>query len=95
MNRLQFEALEGTVVHLTRADNDAVIKGWNQDTIEILLDGDPDQCTARQEQSTLDIESLVAVSVSVPKTTTVNVGEVSGDLVLRNLSGRYLPIPVR
>jgi SHOCT-like domain len=87
MNTLLFDAAGGMTFHLARADGDVGIKGWDRQAFEIVLDGDPDQCTAQQEGSVLTVESRVALSVSVPGGATVNVEQVSGDLVLRDLSG--------
>ena len=87
MNTLQFDASDSVTLHLVRADRDVGIKGWDREAVEIVLDGDPDQCTVQQEGSVLTVESSVALSISVPDGAAVNVEQVSGDLMLRDLSG--------
>jgi hypothetical protein len=87
MNKLEFPVEAGLTVQLQRSDNDVAIKGWDRDTVELVLDGDADQCTVQESAQNLTIESQVALSISVPSTAAVLVGQVSGDLVLRDLSG--------
>ncbi|HUT20307.1 MAG TPA: DUF4097 family beta strand repeat-containing protein [Anaerolineae bacterium] len=87
MNRLQFDVSEGTRVELLRVDNDAVVQGGEAGSVEILLDGDEEQVTVQQEEGSLRIESQVALSVRVPESASVNVTEVNGDLILRDLHG--------
>ena len=87
MDRLQFEAPQGTTVRLVRVDGDALIQGWDQDTVEIVLDGEADQCSVEQEGLTLSVVSHAALSVSLPSEAIVNVDDVNGDLVLRELAG--------
>jgi DUF4097 and DUF4098 domain-containing protein YvlB len=85
MNKLQFEVSEGTLVELLRVDNDAVVQGGEAGTVEILLDGDEEQVTVEQAEGSLRIESRVALSVHVPSSSAVNVADVKGDLILRDL----------
>lgn len=87
MNTLLFDASGGVTLHLIRADRDVGIKGWDREAVEIVLDGDPDQCTVQEQGPVLTVESNVALSISVPSGTTVNVEQVRGDLMLRDLSG--------
>ncbi len=87
MNKLQFEVSEGTAVELLRVDNDAVVEDGEAGTVEVLLDGDEEQVTVEQSEGSLRIESQVALSIRVPPSTPVDVGEVNGDLILRELTG--------
>jgi DUF4097 and DUF4098 domain-containing protein YvlB len=87
VNKLQFSVTEGTTVELTRVDNDAVVEGGDAGLVEILLDGDEEQVTVEQTEGSLRIESQVALSIRVPPSTAVNVVEVNGDLILRELAG--------
>jgi len=92
VNKLQFDVSEGTRVELLRVDNDAVVQGGEAGTVEILLDGDEEQVTVQQEEDALRIESQVALSIRVPELTSVNVAEVNGDLILRDL---HSPVSVQ
>jgi DUF4097 and DUF4098 domain-containing protein YvlB len=87
MNTLQFEAQEGLVLSLRQATGDTAIQGQDTDTILLTLDGDPDQCSVEQQENTLLVDSHVPLSITLPADTPVRVGEVSGDLLLRDLDG--------
>lgn len=87
MDKLVFEAPQGTTVRIMRVDGDALIQGWDQDTVEIVVDGEADQCTVEQEGETLSVVSHAALSVSLPGDAMVDVEDVNGDLVLRELTG--------
>jgi hypothetical protein len=87
MNTLQFEAQEGLVLSLRHAGGDTAIQGQDTDTILLTLDGDPEQCAVEQQEHTLLVDSHVPLSITLPADTPVRVGEVSGDLLLRDLDG--------
>ena len=86
MNTLRFEPSQQ--IELTQADADVAISGWNQPNIELILDGDPDQCTAQQGQDTLTLTSHAALAIHIPKLTSVHVLQISGDLLLRDLDSQ-------
>ena len=86
VNTLRFEVGEDLDVQL-HAEQDVALRGWDQDIVELVLDGDPDQCTVEHKDNVLSIQSHVPVSISVPGGCRAHVGVVSGDLILRNLGG--------
>jgi hypothetical protein len=85
VNTLRFEPSEQ--IELTRAEADVAVSGWDQPAIELTLDGELDQCTAEQGQGTLTLTSHAALALHVPKTTSVHILQISGDLLLRDLDG--------
>lgn len=87
MNTLRFEVSQDVTLLLQVASRDAAVKGWDEDAIEIILDGEQEQCTAELREGTLVVESHVPLSVQVPRSATVRVKEVHGDLILRHLDG--------
>jgi ElaB/YqjD/DUF883 family membrane-anchored ribosome-binding protein len=87
MNTLKFQVSPETVIHLQRAEEDAAIKGWDRDEVELTVDGDPDQCTVEQQAEVLLIQSRAALSARVPVAARLLVGEANADLVLRDLDG--------
>ncbi|MFN2156054.1 MAG: DUF4097 family beta strand repeat-containing protein [Anaerolineae bacterium] len=87
MNKLQYDVTEGTSVELARVDSDAVIERGEAGRVEILLDGEETEVGVQQQEDALRIESEVALSISVPPATTVDVVEATGDLILRGLDG--------
>ena len=87
MNTLRFEVSQDITVLLQKASRDAAVKGWDEDAVEIILDGEQEQCTAELQEGTLVVESHVPLSVQVPRSATVRVEEVHGDLILRQLDG--------
>ena len=44
MEKLEFNVGEALDIELQNASSDAAIKGWDQDTVEITIDGDANQC---------------------------------------------------
>jgi hypothetical protein len=87
MDRLRYEASEGMTIRLSEIHSDAVIQAGPAEAVELVLDGDADQCTVQSEGDVLQIASHVPVSVSVPASAEIHVGEVTGDLILRGLNG--------
>jgi hypothetical protein len=87
MDSLRYEVSEGMTIRLTQVDSDAVIQAGAQDAVELVLDGETDQCTTVSKEDALEIASRVPLSISVPPAAAVHVGEVSGDLILRGLDG--------
>ena len=85
MNTLQFQA--GQRIKVQQAHSDLGITGWDRDTIELTLDGDLDQCTAKQQEGTLVIESDAALALHVPRHIAVHISDASGDMALRQLDG--------
>lgn len=87
MNKLQFEIGEGTTVQLSHVNSDTLLQAGEAGLVEVVLDGEEEQVNVGQEEGVLRIESQVALSVSVPAATPVDVVEVTGDLILRELEG--------
>jgi hypothetical protein len=87
MDRLRYEASEGMTIRLSEVHSDAMIQSGAAEAIEVVLDGETDQCTVQTEDNVLHIVSQVPLSVSVPPTAAVQVGSVTGDLILRDLDG--------
>lgn len=87
MNKLRYDLPQDGTVTLVQVDSDVAIKGAEPGTVEIVVDGDPEQCQVSEEGGTLSIESTVALALTVPATANVRVDEVRGDLVLRDLVG--------
>ena len=87
MNKLRYDLPQDCTVHLVQVDSDVAIRGSEPGAVEIVVDGDPEQCQVNEEGGTLSIESTVALALTVPTTANVRVDEVSGDLVLRDLGG--------
>jgi hypothetical protein len=72
-------------LELRQADHDVAIRGWDEDAIELTLDGDADQCAVEQQESVLVITAHIPLAIHVPRGTAVSVGQVAGDLLLRDL----------
>jgi DUF4097 and DUF4098 domain-containing protein YvlB len=85
VDTLRFEA--SPRIEIEQADGEAAISGWDQDTIELTLDGDADQCVAEQQEGILLISSHAALAINLPKSTAVHIGQVSGDLLVREIDG--------
>jgi hypothetical protein len=85
VNTLRFGA--NRKLDLQRVQDDAAVTGWDQADIELVLDGDPDQCQAEQQKDALVIRSQAALAIHVPYDTAVHIGQASGDLILRDLEG--------
>ena len=87
MDTLRFETGKELVIQLGQAGQDAAIKGWDQNAVEVTIDGSPDQCAIEQHDNILEINSHIPLSISAPRDATVHIGQVSGDLLLRDLDG--------
>jgi hypothetical protein len=87
METLQFEAGEGFSLLLELADSDAAIRGWDEDSVELTVDGSPDHCTVERQDNTLRVKSNVALSIRVPAAASVRVEQVDGDLLIRDMEG--------
>ncbi|MBN1580978.1 MAG: hypothetical protein JXA89_09775 [Anaerolineae bacterium] len=85
MNKVQYQVSDRDVLDLVRADSDVAIKGWDEDFVELSLDGEIEDCQVEQQEGTLVINSQVALAVSVPCEMHVHIGQVRGDLVASNL----------
>ena len=86
MNTLQFKVGDALILQL-EARNDVAIEGWGRDIVEMVLDGELDQCTIEQGADVLKIDSRVPVSISIPRGAKIHIGEAGGDLILRKLQG--------
>jgi hypothetical protein len=86
VNTLRFAANQK--LDLQQVEGEAAITGWDQADIELVLDGDPDQCQAEQQQDALVIRSQAALAIHVPHDIAVHIGQASGELILRDLGGR-------
>jgi DUF4097 and DUF4098 domain-containing protein YvlB len=87
MDRLSYKASEGMTIRLIQVDSDTVIQAGAGDIVELVLDGETDQCTAVPNGDDLEISSHVPLSISVPAAAAVHVTEVGGDLILRGMDG--------
>jgi hypothetical protein len=85
VNTLHFQAVQQ--IEIQEARNDAGITGWDNEAIELVLDGDLDQCTTTHREGKLTINSHVALALRVPRRIAIELVQVSGDLVLRQLDG--------
>jgi DUF4097 and DUF4098 domain-containing protein YvlB len=74
-------------LELRQADRDVAIRGWDEEEIKLVLDGDLDQCDIEQQETTLVLTAHVPVAIHVPRGTDVSAGTVSDDLLLRDLDG--------
>ena len=83
MNTLQFEVREK--LELSQADHDVSIKGWDQAAIELVVDGNMDQCVVEQRDEALHVEAHAPLAIHVPRGTVVSASQVSGDLLLSDL----------
>jgi hypothetical protein len=81
--RQRFEAVES--LELVQAGGDVAIKGWDEAAIELSVDEDEAECTVEQSEGVLRIECRAPLAVHVPRSAVVNVGQVSGDLLVRGL----------
>jgi hypothetical protein len=88
MNKLQFQVGTAPTLDLRQTDHDIAIRGWDQQQIEFTLDGDPAQCTIEQQDNTLIVDSHVAMAVHLPRETIVRIGQVAGDLLVRDLDAQ-------
>ena len=85
MNTLRFD--DSRQLELNAAEGDVAISEWDQDSIELTIDGELEQCAALQHQNTLTVSCRAAIAVRVPAQTPVHVRTVTGDLLLRRLGG--------
>lgn len=88
MNTIRFSASRH--LHLARAEADLAITGWDRPTIELTLDGDPDEFTAEQQEDTLAVTSQAALALRIPRTISIHVEQVLGDLLLRDLDDEII-----
>jgi hypothetical protein len=79
----RFEPVE--TIELGQADGDVAIKGWDEAAIELVVDGDEDQCTVEVQDQVLAISCHAPFALHVPRSTVVQVQQVSGNLLLSNL----------
>lgn len=84
MSDVRFEPVER--IELGQADGDVAINGWDEAAIELTVDGDEEQCAVEAQEHVLVLSSCSApLSLRVPRSTVVQVQEVSGDLLLNGL----------
>ncbi len=88
MEKKRFEIGAGGVLELLAAHDDLAIKGWDEDVIEVSLDGDWAACAVETQPERLAIDSQAPLSVSAPAGIVVRVGVVSGDLALSDLGNQ-------
>jgi len=74
-------------IEIEQADGEAAITGWDQDDIALTLDGDANQCVVEQHEGMLVISSHAALAINLPKDTVIHIGQVSGDLLVREMDG--------
>lgn len=87
MNNMRFQVPRSVTFRLLEGASDVAIKGEDKDTVELMVDGDPEQCQVEQHEGTLVVRCTTAFSASIPGTADVQIEQVAGDLVLRNLFG--------
>ena len=85
MNTQRFAASDR--LELQHADQDVAIKGWDEEAIELVLDGDAEGCAVELQEPTLVLTAHVPLAIYVPRRTAVSVGEAAGDMLLRDLDG--------
>lgn len=85
MNTLRFAASDQ--LELRHADHDVAIKGWDEEAIELVLDGDAQGCDVELQEPALVLTARVPLAIHVPRRTFVSVGEAAGDMLLRDLDG--------
>ena len=85
MDTLRFAA--SPRVEIEQVEGEAALTGWDQARIEVTVDGDASQCVAKQRGDALYLSSQAALAMSVPKGTIVHIGQVSGDLLVREMDG--------
>lgn len=83
MGTQRFEPVER--IELGQADGDVSIKGWDERAIELAVDGDESECTIEAGAQALVLSCRAPLALRVPRATVVQVGEVSGDLLLSGL----------
>jgi DUF4097 and DUF4098 domain-containing protein YvlB len=85
VNTQRFEPSD--TLELLQADHDVAIKGWDEQAIKLVLDGEVDECEVEQQEGTLVLKAHIPLAIHVPRGTTVTIGEASDDLLLRDLDG--------
>lgn len=85
MNKIQYQVGDRDVLDLVRADGDVAIKGWDEDFVELSLDGETEDCEVEQQGGALVINSRVSLAANVPDEMRVQIGQVRGDLVVSGL----------
>lgn len=83
MDSLRFEPVE--TIDLSQASSDVAIRGWDEAAIELTVDGDESQCTAEAQDQTLLVSCRAPLALNVPRSTVIQVQEISGDLILNGL----------
>jgi hypothetical protein len=87
MNKVQYKVDTQDHFDLVRAESDVAIKGWDEDFVELSLDGEVEACQVDQQEGMLVINSQVALAANVPHEMHVHIGQVRGDLVMSDLVG--------
>ena len=85
MNTQRFSVRER--LELRQANHDVAIKGWDEEAIELVLDGEPEGCEVDEQEGALVLTARVPLAVHVPRGTAVTAGVVAGDLLVRDLDG--------
>lgn len=83
MGSQRFEPVE--TIELGQAKSDVAIRGWDEAAIELTVDGDESQCTVEVREQTLLVSCRAPLSLHVPRSTVVQVQEISGELLLSDL----------
>ena len=83
MSTQRFEPVE--TIHLGQADGDVAIKGWDEAAIELAVDGDEGDCSVEVKEQGLSVTCHAPLALHVPCSTVIQVGEVSGELLLSGL----------
>lgn len=83
MNKQRFAASD--TLELQQTDGDVAIKGWDEKAIELVMDGDAEQCVVEEQDTALIIRAHIPLAIYVPRNIAVSIGQASGDLLLRDL----------
>lgn len=87
MNSIRFDVPKSVTFRLLHGAGDVAINGWDADTVELTVDGDPEQCQVEQQEDSLIVRCETDFSARIPHTASVQIEEVAGDLVLRGVFG--------
>lgn len=85
MNTQRFSVREQ--LELRQADHDVAIKGWDEEAVELVLDGELEGCVVDEQATALVLTAHVPLAIHVPRGIAVSAGEVAGDLLVRDLDG--------
>jgi DUF4097 and DUF4098 domain-containing protein YvlB len=83
MGTQRFEPVER--IELGQADGDVAIKGWEEAAIEVTVDGDESECSVEVQDDVLLVSCRAPLALQVPRGTVLELGEVSGELLVSDL----------